>query len=315
MKSAAEFKAEWGGMRLDQFLAQKLPQRSRAALQDMIRSGQVEVEGAAAKPGRRLRAGERVSVAFPRRAWTNEFDFESLVVYEDKHVLVLNKPAGLVMHPSRPGWLVDPAAATDEDEPNVAGLLAARRPEVLAAGVKRCGIVHRLDFETSGLFIAAKTPRAWQSLTSAFAERLIDKAYRAVVRGQVPPEIFEISAPVGRVTGAKRIKATPFGRAAKTEVRLLELMARASYVEAKPLTGRTHQIRAHLDFIGHPVAGDKNFDRGEISARPPAPRLMLHAYALRFEHPATGKILSFRKNPPEDFMRFLALCREKAPRR
>ncbi|HVA65834.1 MAG TPA: RluA family pseudouridine synthase [Elusimicrobiota bacterium] len=312
-RSGLEFTADWDGVRLDVFLAQKMPRRSRGALQEMIRAGQVEVDGAAAKPDRRLRSGERVSVSFPKRSWLQEFDFESRVIFEDKHLLIFDKPAALLMHPARPGWLEDPRAAQDEASPNFAGLMAARRPEVLSSGVKRCGVVHRLDAETSGIFVAAKTEAAWRRLTEAFEERSIEKAYRAVVRGQVSEQLSEIDAPVGRLTGSRRIKTTPFGRPARTALRLLETFPAASYVEAKPLTGRTHQIRAHLSFVGHPVAGDIDFDRG-AAASPRPPRLMLHAYALRFAHPISGKALSFRRNPPGDFSRFLKICREGRPR-
>ncbi|MDE1976172.1 MAG: RluA family pseudouridine synthase [Elusimicrobia bacterium] len=309
-RSGMEFVADWGGVRLDQFLAQKMPRHSRAALQEMIRLGQVLVGGAAVKPGRRLKPGERVSVSFPERAWNRSFDFEARVVYEDKHVLVFDKPADLLMHPTRPGWLKNPRAAQDETCRNFAGLMAVHRPEVLASGVGRCGIVHRLDAETSGVFVAAKTEEAWRRLTSAFEEREVEKVYRAIVRGRVPENLSEIDAPVGRLTGSRRIRATPFGRPARTALRLIEELPDASYVEARPLTGRTHQIRAHLGFVGHPVAGDPDFDRN-AKLRPP--RLMLHAYALRFEHPISGKTLSFRRPPPADFIRFLDLCRKGGP--
>jgi len=310
-RSGLEFVADWDGVRLDVFLAQEMPQRSRGALQEMIRAGQVEVGGVAAKPDRRLRAGERVRVAFPERAWTSDFDFERRVIFEDKHILVFDKPPALLMHPARPGWLEDPRAAQDEAFPNFAGLMAARRPEVLSSGAGRCGIVHRLDAETSGIFVAAKTGEAWKRLTESFEERSIEKVYRAIVRGRISEHLSEIDAPVGRLTGSRRIKATPFGRPARTALRLLETFAAASYVEAMPLTGRTHQIRAHLSFAGHPVAGDIDFDRRAV---PRPPRLMLHAYALRFAHPISGKALSFRRNPPADFARFLKICREGRPR-
>jgi len=309
--SSLKFTADWDGVRLDVFLAQKMPRRSRGALQEMIRAGQVEVDGAAAKPDRRMRSGEHVSISFPKRSWIQEFDFESRVIFEDKYLLVFDKPAALLMHPARPGWLEDPRAAQDEAYPNFAGLMAARRPEVLSSGAERCGIVHRLDAETSGIFVAAKTEAAWKRLTEAFEERSIDKVYRAIVRGRISEHLYEIDAPVGRLTGSRRIKTTPFGRPARTALRLIEAFPAASYVEAKPLTGRTHQIRAHLSFVGHPVAGDIDFDRGAV---PRPPRLMLHAYALRFAHPIGGKALSFRRNPPSDFIRFLKICREGRPR-
>ncbi|MHB2026925.1 MAG: RluA family pseudouridine synthase [Elusimicrobiota bacterium] len=314
MNTGLEFTADWSGVRLDQLLAKSMPGRSRSDLQNLIRAGQVAVDGvAAAKPGRRLRAGERVKVAFLDNSWTASFDFEDQIIHEDENILVVNKPPGLVMHPSGKSWMAHPRAALDEPQPNFAGLMAAHRPRA-AAAAPRCGIVHRLDRETSGIFVAAKTAQSWKRLCEAFASRSVSKTYRAVVRGAIKDKSIDIEAPVGRTGGRWKIKVTPYGRHSKTVFRVIERLGKMSLVEATPLTGRTHQIRAHLAFIGHPVAGDPDFDR-DIGERLRAPRLMLHAYSIAFPNPKTGAMMRFRKLPPSDFYDFWRACREAERKR
>ncbi|OGR49509.1 MAG: hypothetical protein A2X40_09805 [Elusimicrobia bacterium GWC2_65_9] len=292
---------ESGGQRLDAFLAESLEGYTRSFLQKIIGRGLVTVNGEPRDPDERVREGERVVVDLPQSEIDATQDFESWVLFEDKRLLVLQKPAGLLMHPLGTSWLTNPEAARIQPGATLAALLQLFRPVILKAGTPRCGIVHRLDRQTSGALVVAKDPATYEALVRAFKERLVEKTYRAVVRG-VPPGASRVQAPIGRVAGNRRIVVTPMGRNAETSFKVLSKKKAAALVEAKPLTGRTHQIRAHLAYIGHPVMGDPEFD-------PPAPgkavpaRMMLHAWRLGFAHPAGGRAL-FVAEPPADFKRF-----------
>ncbi len=291
------------GRRLDAFLAQALTGYSRAFLKGLVERGLVTVDGAPRDADELTAEGERVVVELPERAPdSGSADFESWVLFEDKRLLVLNKPAGLLMHPLGSSWLTSPAAARAESEDNLAALLQVHRPAILKAGTPRCGIVHRLDRPTSGCLAVAKDPETWAALCAAFKERTVDKTYRAIVRG-VPAGSSRVQAPVGRVPGRRRVTVTDLGKAAETAFKVVSKKRAGALVEAKPMTGRTHQIRAHLAFLGHPVMGDPEFDRPEAGA-PIPPRLMLHAWRLAFEHPASGRPAVFTAEPPKDFTGF-----------
>lgn len=297
---------EHEGQRLDQFLAGKLTGYSRSHLKGLVEAGAVTVDGRRRGADFKLKGGERVRVEFREADWAAEAPFEDWVLSEDAELLVLNKPAGLLIHPLGESWLTTPAAALSDQE-NLAGLLLRRRPEITKVGTPRCGIVHRLDRQTSGVLLVAKTPRAYESLTRGFKEREIHKLYRAIVRGVPVDKNSRVEAPIGRKPGHRKVMVTPFGKSAETGFRVLESGAGAALVEAEPLSGRTHQIRAHLAALGHPVAGDPEFETpGE---EPQAPRLMLHAYRVRFAHPRTGKPTEFKTAPPKDFREFWTLCK------
>jgi len=244
-------------------------------------------------------------VSFPQESWAEREDLEDWVLHEDSELIVLDKPAGLLMHPLGESWLNTPEAALADQE-NLAGLLLKRRPKIDAAGTPRCGIVHRLDRPTSGVLLVAKTPRAYERLTGAFKAREVHKLYRAIVRGVPADKKARVEAPIGRKPGHRKVMVTPFGKSAETGFRVVEAKKAAALVEAEPLSGRTHQIRAHLAALGHPVAGDPEFETG--TAKPAAPRLMLHAYQIRFEHPKTGAPCEFRAAPPKDFREFWKAC-------
>ena len=292
--------AETSGLRLDAFLAKALPEYTRAFLKGLIRDGHVTVDGERRDPDDRVEAGQRVSVDVPSAG--ADVDFESWVLHEDKRLLVLDKPAGLLMHPLGSSWLTSPDAAR-ADERNLAALLQVHRPRILEAGTPRCGIVHRLDRPTSGVLAVAKDPAAYEALTTAFRERETEKTYRAIVRG-VPAGASRVSAPVGRAPGHRRVVVTSLGKAAETGFKVLaKKPGVGALVEARPLTGRTHQIRAHLAFLGHPVMGDPEFDKPAAGAPMPA-RTMLHAWRLALEHPGSGKPCVFTAEPPKDFADF-----------
>ncbi len=286
--------------RLDAFLSKNMTGFSRAFLKDMIGRGRVTVDGSAVDADEPVLEGQRVEVELPETAAASAEDFESWVLYEDKRLLILNKPSGLLMHPLGDSWLKSPEAARAGRETNLAAELQVHRPAILKAGTPRCGIVHRLDRPTSGVLAVAKDPETYTAITAMFKERCMDKTYRAIVRG-IPPPTSRVSAPIGREPGRRPIVVTPLGKPAETSFRVVTKKKIAALVEAKPTTGRTHQIRAHLAHIGHPVMGDPEFDRKGV---PAAPRLMLHAYRLAFEHPFTGRPARFEAEPPADFRKF-----------
>jgi 23S rRNA pseudouridine1911/1915/1917 synthase len=286
--------------RLDAFLSRFLTGYSRAFLKDMIGRGMVKVEGKVVDADEPVLEGQRVEIELPETASATADDFESWVLFEDKRLLVLNKPSGLLMHPLGDSWLKSPEAARAGRETNLAAELQVHRPVILKAGTPRCGIVHRLDRPTSGVLLVAKDPETYSAITDMFKERYMDKIYRAIVRG-VPPATSRVTAPIGREPGLRKIVVTPLGKPAETSFRVVTKKRIAALVEAKPLTGRTHQIRAHLAHIGHPVMGDSEFDRSGV---PAAPRLMLHAYRISFEHPFTGRPARFEAQPPADFNKF-----------
>lgn len=291
---------ERSGPRLDAFLAAALSGYSRAFLKDMVERGGVTVDGRRLDADERVQEGQRVLIELPETEAASPEAFESWVLYEDKHILVLDKPAGLLMHPLGDSWLKSPEAARAGRESNLAAELQVHRPAILKAGTPRCGIVHRLDRPTSGVLAVAKDSASYAALTRAFKEREMDKSYRAIVRG-VPAARSRVQAPIGRLPGLRKIVVTALGKSAETAFSVLSKKKASALVSAQPLTGRTHQIRAHLAYIGHPVAGDPEFDRRGV---PGAPRLMLHAYRLAFEHPITGKPMRLEAEPPADFKRF-----------
>lgn len=290
------FKVEHTGKRLDAFLAEVLPSFSRVFLKNLVVEGHVTVDGKPGDASRKVLEGQLVEVEMPVQPSESD-DFESWVLFEDRRLLVLNKPSGLLMHPLGESWLKAPEAARAEPETNLAALLQVHRPAILKAGTPRCGIVHRLDKPTSGVLAVAKDPETWEAMAEGFKDRVMEKAYRAIVKG-VPSPTARVKAPVGRNPGHRRVVVTPLGKTAETAFKVIAKGKKAALVEATPLTGRTHQIRAHLAYLGHPVAGDLEFPGLG------APRLMLHAYRLAFTHPLTGKDAEFTADPPADFTKF-----------
>ncbi len=309
--SAKRYRGE-GGQRIDQFLTRKLEGSSRSHVRALIERGAVLVDGRRRAADFRLKGDEVIELDERPRDWRPE-PFEDWILHEDAGLLVLRKPSGLIVHPMGESWLKRPHAALEDEEPNLAGLLLKHRPQVLAPGMERCGIVHRLDRPTSGVLLVAKTPEAQERLLHGFRQRLIDKVYRAAVLGTVAEKSVE--APIGRAPRRRKVKVTPFGREASTGFRTVAAAGGVSLVEARPLTGRTHQIRAHLAVVGNPVLGDAEFLTGlarknfDALGLPPPPRLMLHAYRILLDHPVTGKPVSFTAAVPEDFSDYWKACR------
>jgi 23S rRNA pseudouridine1911/1915/1917 synthase len=306
------------GERLDRFLATAQHELSRSRLQRLIRGGHVRVNGHAARASLRLRAGDRVQVELADAAPPDDLVPESrplAIVFEDEWLLVLDKPAGLVVHPGagvRTGTLVH---ALLHHAPEIAGVGGAGRP----------GIVHRLDKDTSGLMVVAKRSRSYLGLVEAIGARAVHRIYRALVWGVPGRSAGRLDAPIGRDPRHRQRMAVVArgGKPAASRWRVLESFRIAAALEVALESGRTHQIRVHLAHLGHPVIGDPVYHgRGKKQLSPdPAQRSLaralrerlsrqaLHAHELRFRHPVTGVELQFDAPLPDDFSRALDLLR------
>jgi 23S rRNA pseudouridine1911/1915/1917 synthase len=302
------------GERLDRYLTQQLPMHSRAYLQHLIDQQQVLLDGRTTKPGYRLRAGDRIVVTLPpsRPSGVLAEPIPLDILYEDTHLLVVNKPAGMVVHPSpgnTSGTLVN---ALQAHCPQLSGI----------GGIERPGIVHRLDKDTSGAIVVAKDDAAHRGLARQFAERQVKKHYLAVVRGNLREAKGVIDAAVGRhpIYRQKMSTHTRLGRQAVTEFYVLERFGAYTLVELRPRTGRTHQIRVHMAAVGHPLVGDLVYGRNRQGAprSTPASRLSwfgrqaLHAWRLGFVHPATEEWLECCAPLPADLEQLLTNLRGEA---
>jgi len=293
MKTSA-FLVEAGaaGARLDQFLASSVPELSRARIQDLIKAGHVTLNAAAAKASARLRAGDAITLHEPPPVATEAVaeDIALDVLFEDDDLIVLNKPAGLVVHPAAGNWSGTVVNALLHHCQELSGIGGEQRP----------GIVHRLDKDTSGCLVAAKSDVAHQSLARQFAGREVSKIYLAIVAGKVRYLTGTIDAPIGRHPVQRKkmtVVAEGSGRPAKTGYRVIQALPAGTLVECTLHTGRTHQIRVHLKHLGHPLLGDEVYGK-----RAGFPRQMLHAWRLSFAHPRTGERLNFESPIPPDFV-------------
>ena len=291
--------------RLDVYLRGKFPAVSRGAIQRLIEEGHILVNGQMVKPTHTPRAGEQVQVHWPEAnvPAAHPEDIPLNILYEDEALVVLNKPAGLVVHP----------ASGHERHTLVNALLHHCGKELSGiGGVARPGIVHRLDKETSGCMVAAKNDETHLALSAQFA------IYHAIVCGEMQREQGEIRAAIGRHCSHRKRMAVDddAGREARTSYRVLERLRGATLAEATLHTGRTHQIRVHFQFLGYPLVGDptygnrQNLRLAELTGYA-APRHMLHAFQLAFIHPRSGKRMHFEAPPPEDFADALAALREE----
>lgn len=302
-------KVEEGGAggRLDRWLAAAVPTLSRARIQALITAGLVRVDGGRRKPSHRLAGGERVEIDIPPPP-PEDLEPEAItlaVIHEDTHVLVLDKPAGMVVHPGAGHVRGTLAAAVLAHAPATAGVGGPRRP----------GVVHRLDKDTSGLLVVAKTPAAYASLTAQLAARTVRRIYLVVVHGRLTAPRGVIDRAIGRdMRDRTRMAVRPVGRGrrAVTHFRVLERFAAFTYLEARLETGRTHQIRVHLASLGHPVAGDTVYGRRRPAPPVPLGGLALHAATLAFLHPETGRPLEFSTPLPPRIGRLLSHLRDAA---
>lgn len=287
--------------RLDAFLREQFPSLSRGAIQRLIAQGHITVNGQPTKATHAPRAGEIVRIEIPE-AQPAEAKAEAIpleILFEDKSLLVLNKAAGIVVHP----------AVGNEEHTLVNALLHHCKGGLSGiGGVARPGIVHRLDKETSGCLVVAKNDETHVALSAQFAGRTVEKIYVAIVCGLVPRDEGNIRAAIARhPTHRKRMAVhdDDDGRPAHTGYRVLERLNHATFIEAHLHTGRTHQIRVHFQHLGFPVAGDNTYGQRPTKklaelTHYEAPRVLLHAQKLAFTHPRTGKKVKFSAPIPPD---------------
>ncbi len=267
---------------------------SRSQAAKWIAEGLCSIDGKVqTKAGSNVKTGSTVAFTVPD-AVESTVEKENIpirILYEDEDVAVVDKPCGMVVHP----------AAGNESGTLVNALLYAMDSLSGIGGVKRPGIVHRLDKDTSGLLMVAKNDLAHESLSRQLSERTMEKHYLAVVEGRMKEESGEIEKPIDRSKkDRKKMAIDPEGRYALSRWTLVENLRDAALVNVHILTGRTHQIRVHMKSIGHPLAGDSIYGLSKGGVR--VPRLMLHAYTLDFTHPRSGERLHFEDEPPQEFL-------------
>ena len=294
---------EDAGSRLDAFLALNLEGKTRSAVQKLIDQGKVLVNGKAGRKNDKVKPGDsiRVEIPEPEPLELLPQDIPLDIVYEDEHLLVVNKPKGMVVHPA-PG---------NPDGTLVNALLYHCGQSLSGInGVIRPGIVHRIDKDTSGLLMVAKNDLAHQSLAAQIAAHTFTRMYNTVVYGNLKTDEGTISAPIARhPTDRKKMAVVPGGREAVTHYRALERLPGFTLVECRLETGRTHQIRVHMAHIGHPVAGDPVY--GPKKCITSLNGQCLHARLLGFVHPATGEYMEFDSGLPPYFTDFLEKLRRK----
>ena len=288
-ESVVSFTVEQGGERLDKVVPVHVQALSRAAAQRLIKTGEVTVNGQPSKPSYRAQVGDEVIVRVPAEMPEPVVpeDIPLDTIYEDDVLLVVNKPAGMVVHP-----------ALGHTSGTLVNAVLAHCPQVAdVGGPERAGIVHRLDKDTSGLILIAKDEATRAALQRQFKRRQVAKTYLALVEGQVQPREGIIEAPVGRdKRQRKRMAVVRRGREARTTYHAIEYFIDHTLLEVRPYTGRTHQVRVHLAWLGYPIVGDAVY--GRRRQRLLRDRHFLHAARLRFTHPATGAEVAFKAPLP-----------------
>ena len=295
---------EDAGTRLDAFLAARLPELSRSRAASLVQEGRVTVNGRPASKSCRLTGGETLSVDLPEQPADTSLTAQAIpldVVYEDDDVIVVNKPAGLVVHPAPghpDGTLVN--ALLHHCGDSLSGI----------GGEKRPGIVHRIDRDTSGLIIAAKNDAAHLALAAQLADHTLARTYECLAVGNFRQDSGTVNAPIGRSrSDRKKMAVVAGGRPAITHWEVLARYPGVTHLRCRLETGRTHQIRVHLAYIGHPILGDTVYGN-----RKPVPGLTgqcLHATGLRFLHPRTGRPVELTCPRPEEFERMLTKLQKR----
>ena len=284
--------------RLDAVLA-SMTGIPRADVQRAIERGDVLVDGAPRSKSFRLAGGERIEANLDVEQELQPEPDGVPIRYEDEHLAVIAKPAGLVTHPTksrRTGTLVN-------------RLLGMEMPLSAVGGVERQGIVHRLDAGTSGLLIVAKTDQAHGRLVRMLAAREVGRTYLALVRGSPPHDLFAVEAPLARHRARVTVRAGS-GVEAATDFEVRERLTETTLLVARPRTGRTHQIRVHLTSVGHPIVGDRAYGgAGELARKLGLARPFLHAWRLEFDHPVTEEPIQLEEPLPEDLSRALEAAR------
>ncbi|MBR3674042.1 MAG: RluA family pseudouridine synthase [Clostridia bacterium] len=281
------------GVRLDAYVADNINSLSRTMVKKLIEEGNISVNGKTQKVSYKVQENDEISVIVPeaKQLDLKAQDIPLEVVYEDKDIIVVNKPKGLVVHPANGNWdgtLVNAIMAICKD--SLSGIGGEIRP----------GIVHRLDKDTSGLLIIAKNDVAHLNMSNQIKDRQVKKVYYALVRGVVSENEATINMPIARSTkDRKKMAVAKNGKEAITHFKVLERFNKYTLLEVKIDTGRTHQIRVHLSEIGHPVVGDEVYSNGknEFGVK----GQLLHAKSLDFKHPITGKEMHLESELPEEF--------------
>lgn len=279
--------------RIDKLLATLIPSKSRSSWQKLIKQGNVTIEDSSIKPSYKVTPGERIDIEVPERFDSRELVPQRLpleVVYEDSSIIGVNKPDSMVVHPG-PG----------HQEGTLANGLIYRYPDLpRLPDPTRPGIVHRLDKNTSGILVIARTDHAFRDLKSQFKDREVGKEYFALVAGKFEENSGLVDAPVGRSSKDKtKMTVKLGGKEARTKFQVINRLSDSTLLKVKPLTGRTHQIRVHMDYIGHRILGDSYY------GGPSYKRLMLHSKRLKLTHPKNRKKVTLEAPTPQEFEKFL----------
>jgi 23S rRNA pseudouridine1911/1915/1917 synthase len=293
---------EQENVRIDKVISSLNEEWSRTQVQQWIKDGNVMVNGKPVKPNYKCALNDRITIEIPEpeplEVEPEEMDLD--IYYEDKDVLVVNKPKGMVVHPA-PGHTTGTL---------VNGLMAHCKDLSGINGVMRPGIVHRIDKDTSGLLMVAKNDLAHERLVEQLVEKTVTRKYYAIVHGVIPHEVGTIDAPIGRDPKDRQSMAVvDNGKPAVTHFRVLERLKDFTFIECELETGRTHQIRVHMKYIGYPLAGDPKYGpKKTIDAN----GQLLHAAVLGFNHPRTGEYMEFEAPLPKDFQDILELLRKRS---
>lgn len=285
---------EQSGQRLDKFLSSQLDSLSRAKINSLIKDGLVFVEGQVKKASFFVREKQKISITLrEEKKRLKPFDFAVKIIYEDSDIIVIDKPTGLVVHPPQEGYY----------KTLVNALVYLKKELSSCSNHLRPGVVHRLDKETSGVMVLARNEHSYNNLVSQFKERKVSKEYRAIVWGKIKKERMLIDLPLTRDTKNRLKMKVSFFKAkqAHTGLEVLARLEGSTYLSLKPRTGRMHQIRVHLKFLGFPIVGDRKY-----GIKDDYPGLFLHAKELSFTHPRGEKLLKFQSALPDKFLKFIA---------
>jgi len=285
---------EHAGQRLDKFLSSRLDFLSRTKIHSLIKEGFVLVDGEVRKAGLLIHQKQRISIILKEeKKELKPFDFTVKIIYEDSDIIVIDKPPGLVVHPPHESC----------HKTLVNALVYLKKELSSPADALRPGVVHRLDKETSGVMVLVKNEHSYNSLVAQFKERKVSKEYRAIVWGKIKKEKMLIDLPLTRDTKNRLKMKVSFLKAkqARTGLEVLERLEDSTYLSLRPRTGRMHQIRVHLKFLGFPIVGDKKY-----GIKDDYKELFLHAKELSFVHPRGTKLLKFQSALPDKFSKFIA---------
>ena len=293
MKKILVVEEEHLGKRLDKFLSSQLVSLSRTKIHSLIKEGLVLIDSKLKKSSFLISPGQQISIILKEeKKELKPFDFKVKIIYEDSDLIVVDKPSGLVVHPPQEGY----------HKTLVNALVFLKKELSSSANTLRPGVVHRLDKETSGAMVLAKNEYSYNSLVGQFKERKVFKKYRAIVWGRIKKEKMLIDLPLTRDTKNRLKMKVSFLKAkqARTDLEVLTHLEDSTYLSLKPQTGRMHQIRVHLKFLGFPIVGDKKY-----GIKDNYNELFLHAKELRFTHPREAKLLKFQSQLPDKFSKFI----------